>query len=38
MSKYDFGYNIEENRTNRWAFENVEVNSRVLELGPAGEL
>ena len=36
MSKYDFGYNIEENRTNRWAFENVEVNSRVLELGPAG--
>lgn len=36
MSKYDFGYNIEENNTNRWAFENVEANSRVLELGPAG--
>lgn len=36
MSKYDFGYELEQGSTNKWAFEMVEKNCcRVLELGPA---
>ena len=33
MSKYDFGYEIDKNRTNEWAFENVIEKTHVLELG-----
>lgn len=33
MSKYDFGYELEEGSTNQWAFNIIEPNTRVLELG-----
>lgn len=36
MSKYNFGYNINNNNTNLWAFEKILEGSRVLELGSAG--
>lgn len=35
MSKYDFGYQLEAGSTNEWAFQMVQENSRVLEIGPA---
>ena len=35
MSKYDFGYEIKNNQTNEWAFENIRPGSKVLELGAA---
>jgi 2-polyprenyl-3-methyl-5-hydroxy-6-metoxy-1,4-benzoquinol methylase len=35
MSKYDFGYQLERGSTNEWAFQMVQENSRVLEIGPA---
>ncbi len=35
MHKYDFGYCLESNPTNKWAFEQIRENSRVLEMGPA---
>lgn len=35
MSKYDFGYEIKDNQTNEWAFENIRPGSKVLELGAA---
>lgn len=33
MSKYDFGYQLEAGSTNEWAFQMVQENSRVLEIG-----
>lgn len=35
MSKYDFGYIMKEGTTNKWAFDVIQRNSTVLELGPA---
>ena len=35
MNKYDFGYCLESNPTNQWAFDQIDPHSRVLELGPA---
>lgn len=35
MSKYDFGYDIQKGSTTEWAFNSVQENSRVLEIGPA---
>lgn len=33
MNKYDFGYVLEENSTNKWAFDKIKKNSKVLEIG-----
>ena len=33
MSKYDFGYLLQENTTNKWAYEQIEEGAKVLELG-----
>ena len=35
MHKYDFGYCLESNPTNKWAYDQIKARSRVLELGPA---
>lgn len=35
MSKYDFGYELQENTTNKWAYEQIAENSEVLEIGPS---
>ena len=35
MNKYDFGYCLESNPTNQWAYDQIDPHSRVLELGPA---
>ena len=33
MSKYDFGYELQEGTTNKWAYEQIKEATRVLELG-----
>lgn len=33
MNKYDFGYEIQPNTTNDWAFQKIKPNSRILEFG-----
>lgn len=33
--KYDFGYELKEGTTNKWAFDQISENSVVLELGAA---
>ena len=38
MGKYDFGLVIEKGSTHEWAFDHVEENSNVLELGAANGL
>lgn len=35
MSKYDFGYFLEAGSTNEWAFNNIDSEKNVLEIGPA---
>ncbi len=35
MSKYDFGYQLEADSTNMWAYNEVNADSNILELGPA---
>lgn len=35
MSKYDFGYILEEGSTNEWAYAQIDENTKVLEIGPA---
>lgn len=35
MDRYDFGYSLEKGSTNEWAFNIIEDESLVLELGPA---
>lgn len=33
MSKYDFGYELQEGTTNQWAYEQITEECKVLELG-----
>ena len=35
MSKYDYGYELVPGTTTFWAFQKIQPESRILELGPA---
>lgn len=33
MNKYDFGYELEENSSNKWAYDKIKKESKILEIG-----
>lgn len=33
MHKYDFGYELEENSSNKWAYDKIKKESKILEIG-----